>query len=56
METIELGAKKARVHALQRELAPSVEKKKVLDDFWAFIDKVRQPTANYKFIREESYV
>jgi len=28
METIELGAKKTRVHALQGELAPSVEKKK----------------------------
>ena len=56
METIELDTKKTRVCALQRKSISSIERKKMLENFWIFIDRVRQPTTNYKFSREESYV
>jgi len=51
MNTIEFDIRKANRYTLQGKS----EKKKMMDDFWAFIDKVRQPTANYKFNRQESY-
>jgi hypothetical protein len=38
---------------LQRK--SSAERRKMRDDFWTFIDKVRQPTAGFKFNREECY-
>ena len=47
MNTIEFDVKKTSEYTF--------EKKKMMEDFWAFIEKVRQPKANYKFNREECY-
>ena len=55
MNTIELDIRSTRRNMLQRKSAPSIERKKMMEDFWAFIDNVRQPTANYKFNREEIF-